>query len=104
MIVLYLYDDDESFDSNYKLFKNQRGEAFARYIGPNCRNGPPKKKIWVPKSVIEELPVTVLLTMPAEDVRYKLKMARQNEYMHTSSNSLCSCFWEELQCLFFQLC
>jgi hypothetical protein len=49
-------DDDESLD-NYKLFKNQRGEAFAHCIGPNSRNGPPKKNIWVPKSVIEKLPV-----------------------------------------------
>ena len=24
---------DESFDANYKLFKNQKGEVFARYIG-----------------------------------------------------------------------
>ena len=40
---------DESIDSNYKLFKNQNGEVFARYIGTNCRNGPPMKKIWVPK-------------------------------------------------------
>ena len=36
---------DESFDANYKLFKNQNGEVFARYIGTNCRNGPPMKKI-----------------------------------------------------------
>ena len=78
--------DDESLDSNYKLFKNQCGEAFARFIGPNCRNGPPSKKIWVPKSIIEALPVTVLQTMQEEDARYILKMARQNEYMHTSSN------------------
>ena len=63
--------DDESFDSNYRLFKNQRGEAFARYIGPNCRNGPPMKKVWVAKSVIEALPVTVLLTMQEEDARYR---------------------------------
>ena len=32
---------DESFDSNYKLFKNQNGEVFARYVGTNCRNGSP---------------------------------------------------------------
>ena len=70
MTVPFLYDDDESLDSNYKLFKNQRGEAFARYIGPNSRNGPPKKTIWVPKSVIEALPVTVLLTMQEENARY----------------------------------
>ena len=32
---------DESFDANYKLFKNQNGEVFSRYIGTNCRNGSP---------------------------------------------------------------
>ena len=46
---------DESFDADYKLFKNQNGEVFARYIGTNCRNGPPMKKIWVPKSCLENL-------------------------------------------------
>nr|BDI54701.1 Retrovirus-related Pol polyprotein from transposon TNT 1-94 [Triticum aestivum]BDI54741.1 Retrovirus-related Pol polyprotein from transposon TNT 1-94 [Triticum aestivum] len=46
---------DESFDSNYKLFKNQNGEVFARYVGTNCRNGSPMKKIWVPKSYLESL-------------------------------------------------
>ena len=50
---------DESFDANYKLFKNQYGEVFARYIGTNCRNGPPMKKIWVPKQCIENLKVLV---------------------------------------------
>ena len=39
------HSSDESFDSNYKLFKNQNGEVFARYVGTNCRNGPPMKKI-----------------------------------------------------------
>ena len=34
------YSSDESFDSNYKLFKNQNGEVFARFVGTNCRNGP----------------------------------------------------------------
>ena len=43
------YSSEESFDSNYKLFKNQNGEVFACYVGTNCRNGPPMKKIWVPK-------------------------------------------------------
>ena len=44
------YSSDESFDSNYnKLLKNQNGEVFARYVGTNCRNDPPMKKIWVPK-------------------------------------------------------
>ena len=39
------YSSDESFESNYKLFKNQNGEVFARYVGTNCRNGSPMKKI-----------------------------------------------------------
>ena len=37
---------------------------FARYIGTNCRNGPPLKKIWVPKSCLENLPVNVIMTPP----------------------------------------
>ncbi|XP_044453299.1 uncharacterized protein, partial [Triticum aestivum] len=53
---------DESFDANYKLFKNQNGEVFARYIGSNCRNGPPMKKVWVPKRCLENLPVNVVMT------------------------------------------
>lgn len=36
---------DEALDSEYKLFKNQHGKVFARYIGTNYRNGPPVKKI-----------------------------------------------------------
>ena len=53
----------ESFDANYKLFKDQN-EVFAMHIGTNCRNGPPMKKIWVPKQCIENLPVNVILTPP----------------------------------------
>ena len=53
---------DESFDANYKLFKNQNGEVFARYIGTNCSNGPPMKKILVPKRCLENLPVNVVMT------------------------------------------
>ena len=49
------HSSDESFDSNYKLFKNQNGEVFARYVGSNYRNGSPMKKIWVPKSYVESL-------------------------------------------------
>ena len=44
---------DKSFNSNYKLFKNQNGEAFARYVGTNCRNGSPMKKISVPKVALK---------------------------------------------------
>ena len=53
------HSSDESFDSNYKLFKNQNGEVFARYVGTNCRNGSPMKKIWVPKRCLESLQVNV---------------------------------------------
>ena len=53
---------DESFDANYKLFKNQNGEVFARYIGTNCRNGPPMKKVWVPKRCLENVPVNAVMT------------------------------------------
>src|SRR6187399_1555347 len=53
---------DESFDANYKLFKNQNGEVFERYIGTNCKNGPPMKKIWVPKGCLEKLPANVIMT------------------------------------------
>jgi hypothetical protein len=58
------YSLDESFDSNYKLFKNQNGEVFARFIGTNYRNGSPVKKIWVPKSLLESLQVNVTMTAP----------------------------------------
>jgi len=40
----------------------------------------------VPRKTIEALPVTRLLTMQEENARYILEKARQNEYMHTSSN------------------
>jgi hypothetical protein len=53
---------DESFDSNCKLFKTQNSEVFARFIGTNCMNGSPMKKIWVPKSLLEKLPVNVIMT------------------------------------------
>ena len=49
------YSSDESFDSNYKLFKNQNGDVFSRYVGTNCRNGPHMKKIWIPKRCLENL-------------------------------------------------
>ena len=45
-----------------KLFKNQNGEVFARYIRTNCRNGLPMKKVWVPKRCLENLPVNVIMT------------------------------------------
>ena len=61
------YSSDDSFDSNYKLFKNQNGEVFARYVGTNCRNGSPMKKIWVPKRCLESLQVNVLMTPPMKN-------------------------------------
>ena len=61
------YSSDESFDSNYKLFKNQNGDVFARYVGTNCRNGPPMKKIWVPKSYLENLQMNVIMTPPMKN-------------------------------------
>jgi hypothetical protein len=79
------YSYDDSLD-NYKLFKNQRGEVTARYVGPNCRNGPPKKSIWVDKKTIKALPIKVPLTMQEENARYTRERARQNEYMRASSN------------------
>ena len=63
-ITEYSYDD--SLD-NYKLFKNQCGEAIACYVGQNTRDAPPKKAIWVPKKPIEALPITTLLTKQVEN-------------------------------------
>src|SRR3954469_18715323 len=60
------HSSDESFDSNYKLFKNQNGEVFARYVSTNCRNGSPMKKIRVPKRYLESLQVNVLMTPPVK--------------------------------------
>ena len=61
------HSDDESLDSNYKLFKNQNGEVFARYVGTNCRNGSHMKKIWVPKRCLENLQVNVIMTPPMKN-------------------------------------
>src|SRR4051812_10929220 len=74
----------ESFDSNYKLFKNGNGEVFARYIGTNCRNGPPVKQIWVPKDLITNLPVNAdanELRISSED-----NTSKGNDYNHVSAN------------------
>ena len=72
----------ESFDANYKLFRNQNGEVFARYIDTNCRNGPPLKKIWVPKRCLENLLVNVVTTPPGKKTnpRPKLHMVQR---LHT---------------------
>ena len=74
----------ESFDSNYKLFKNGNGEVFARYIGTNCRNGPPVKQIWVPKDLITNLPVNA----DANELRRSSEddTSKGNDYNHVSAN------------------
>ena len=80
---------DESFDANYKLFKNQNGEVFARYIGTNCRNGPPMKKIWVPKIVLENLPVNVIMTPPMKyrNPRPNSSHGSKSSYEHHRANT-----------------
>jgi hypothetical protein len=62
-------DTDESDDSNYKLFKQQNGVVFARYVGTNYRSGSPKKQIWVKKCIIESLSVTTDMTMQSNSLR-----------------------------------
>ena len=81
---------DESFDANYKLFKNQNGEVFARYIGTNCRNGPPMKKIWVPKRCLENLPVNVIMTphMKKTNLRPKASYRQRTHLSRTNANVL----------------
>src|ERR1043165_5633217 len=74
----------ESFDSNYKLFKDVNGEVFARYIGTNCRNGPPVKQIWVLKELITNLPMNA----DANELRVSSadNASKEHEYEHISSN------------------
>ena len=74
----------DSFDSNYKLFKDVHGEVFAWYIGTNCRNGPPVKQIWVQKELINNLPVNA----DATDLRKSSedKSSHGHDYEHVSSN------------------
>ena len=81
---------DESFHANYKLFKNQNGEVFSRYIGTNCRNGPPFKKIWVPKSCLENLPVNVIMTPPGKKTnpRPKASYRQRTHQSHPNDNVL----------------
>ena len=81
---------DESFDANYKLFKNQNGEVFARYIGTNCRNGPPMKKIWVPKRCLENLPVNVIMTphVKKTNLRPKASYRQRTHLSRTNANVL----------------
>ena len=76
------HSSDESFDSNYKLFKNKNGVVIARYVGTNCRNGSPMKKIWVPKSCLENLQVNVLMTPPV-----KKRNSRSNSSYGSKSSS-----------------
>jgi hypothetical protein len=92
---------DESVESNYKLFKQQNGEVFARFIGTNCRSGSPKKQILVKKNQIENLPITANLTLQEkhqENARrypsnesshfsnHEMHNSRQTSYMRISSN------------------
>ena len=81
---------DESFDSNYKLFKNQNGEVFARFIGTNCRNGSPMRKIWVPKSLVESLPVNVVMTPTVKKTNPRPKSSYKGKasYEHTNNSVL----------------
>jgi hypothetical protein len=74
----------ESFDSNYKLFKDVNGEVFARYIGTNCRNGPPVKQIWVQKDLITNLPVNA----DANELRVSSEddTSNGNDYHHVLAN------------------
>src|SRR3954470_16350049 len=74
----------EPFDSNYKLFKDVNGEVFARYIGTNCRNGPPVKQIWVQKDLIANLPVNA----DANELRVSSKddTSKGNDYNNVSAN------------------
>ena len=81
---------DESFDANYKLFKNQNSEVFARYIGTNCRNGPPMKNIWVPKSCLENILVNVIMTPPGKKTnpRPKASYKQRTHLSHPNANVL----------------
>ena len=59
-------------------------QVFARYIGTNCRNGPPVKQIWVLKELIDKLPVNAdaaSLRKTSED-----KSTHGHDYEHVSSN------------------
>ena len=68
---------DESFGANYKLFKNHNGEVFAKYIATNCRNGPPLKNIWVPKSCLEKLPMNAIMTPPGKKTNPRPKASHR---------------------------
>src|SRR4051812_6885040 len=59
---------NESDDSSYKIFKQQNGKVFARYVGTNGRSGSPKKQIWVKKCIIENLSVTTNLDMLSDSL------------------------------------
>src|SRR3954469_8014486 len=74
----------ESFDSNYKLFKDVNGEVFARYIGSNYRNGPPVKQIWVHKDLVTNLPVNA----DANELRVSSEddTSNGNYYHYVSAN------------------
>ena len=69
---------------------------FARYIGTNYRNGPPMKKVWVPKRLLENLPVNAVMTPqvkktnPRPQASYGPKASyRQRTHLsHTNANVL----------------
>ena len=81
------YSSDESFDSNYKLFKNQNGEVFARYVGTNYRNGPPMKEIWVPKRCLENLQVNVIMIPPMRNRNPRSNSSYGSNSSHGSKSS-----------------
>ena len=82
------HSSDESFDSNYKLLENQNGEVFVRYVGTNCRNGSPMKKIGVTKRCLKSLQVNILRTPPVKN-----RNPRSNSsYGRNSSNGLKSSY------------
>src|ERR1041385_1939453 len=51
---------DESLDSDYKLIKDQEGKVSAEFVGTPPKNGFYKRQIWVRKSLVEKLPLTIL--------------------------------------------
>ena len=86
------YSSDESLNSNYKLFKNQNGEVFPRYVGTNCRNDSPMKKIWVPKRCLENLQVNVIMTPPVKNrnPRSNSSYGSKSSYEHHHANPFVS--------------
>ena len=79
---------DESLDSNYKLFKDNDGKVIAQYVGANCRNGSPKRQIWVLKSLIEKLPTNHSMQGKAViPPRHYYSLEERNDPLVTESNA-----------------